>query len=204
MTISAVYGFASNGRANRLLVGPDLNFFPEPAEGEIALLVSAEIVLPGWIAGGQYYPVPPAPNNSSEWDWDLKQWVASSDEFDRLVAQALASVDNAAGAARLRYITSVPGQAETYIRKEQQARTWAASGYTGAAPSFIAAEATALGLDPQDVADEIIATADDWENGKGPEIEAARLQGKAAVRAATTESALSAAELAAIAALQAI
>ena len=138
--------------------------------------------------------------------WDGAAWVLliQPTPIAQLRERAYLLVDGAAGQARLRYITSVPGQAETYTRKETQARTWAAAGFTGPAPSFIAAEATALGVTPQSVAENVIALADSWENGKGPEIEAARIGGKAAITAATDAAGVEVAMQAAIAALDSL
>lgn len=96
----------------------------------------------------------------------------------------LVCIDEWAGEARLRYITSVPGQAETYQKKEQQAREWAASSFAGDPPPFISEEATALGIDPQAVATEVIGLADYWGNVKGPQIEATRRKWKVAASAA--------------------
>ncbi len=97
---------------------------------------------------------------------------------------AVSEIDRAAGSARRRYITDESGQAETYIRKESQAREWVASGYSGNPPSFISAEASALGLPPQLLALQVLQMADFWVNIKGPEIEAARRKWKVAVMAA--------------------
>ena len=76
--IIVVYGHASTGEAFQILSGQDLNFFPLPTEDQVALLVSSEVALPGWIALGAYYPVPAAPDKSSVWDWTAKAWVSSS------------------------------------------------------------------------------------------------------------------------------
>lgn len=122
--------------------------------------------------------VPPTPEH--QWDDENLIWVDPVTLSDRK-STALARIDEFAGAARLRYITSVPGQAETYAKKEEQARQWASSGFTGNAPSFIAAEATALNRDPISVAQEIIGLADIWSNYKGPEIEACRRKWKVSV-----------------------
>lgn len=108
--------------------------------------------------------------------------------IEQSIVRGEAVIDDAAGRARLRYITDIPGQQATYTRKEQQAREWAAAGFTGAAPSFIAAEAAALGIGAQLLAEQVIALADYWAEVKGPEIEAARIKHKAAIRAATTEA----------------
>lgn len=159
---------------------------------------------PCFIQDGRRIKVPPAPTPFHEWSWVTKTWSIDSNGIDAVKLRTLESIDEAAGVARLRYISSAPGQAETYMRKEAQARAWLAVGFAGPAPSFIAAEATALGVTARSVAEEVIALADFWENGKGPQIEAARIGGKAAVRAASNDQQVIAAGKAAIQALQAL
>lgn len=138
-------------------------------------------------------PVPKSPGPGHKWVWfPVLEWVFDESEHEGFIvasrSAALSFIDEQAGRARLRYITSVPGQAETYQRKEQQAREWQASGFTGSAPSFIAAEALALKRGAQDVAEEVIGLADQWANVTGPAIEACRRKWKVAVEAATTLS----------------
>ena len=103
-------------------------------------------------------------------------------------ATALSSVDNIAGYSRLRYITSVPGQSETYTLKERQAREWTAASYAGDPPSFIAAEAAATNVTPQALCQLVIELADFWSNIKGPQIEATRRKWKVAIEAASDPS----------------
>ena len=126
--------------------------------------------------------------------------------FARLRAQR--AIDQAAGAARLRYITDVPGQQAVYMVKLQQAQAYVAAHAedAGAAvPPYIAAEANAVGMTPLEVATEVVALAAQWNDVVGPAIEAARLGGKAAVTAAPAdEAAINAARDAAVAALLAI
>ncbi len=126
--------------------------------------------------------------------------------FARLRAQR--DIDRAAGAARLRYITDVAGQQAVYLVKLQQAQAFLAARELDAGampPPYIAAEAAAVGMTPQDVAAEIVALATHWNDVVGPQIEAARLGGKAAVEAAAAnEGAINAARDAAIAVLAAI
>lgn len=199
--ISVIYGDANTGQALRMMSGPDLGMFPEPQDGQLALLVAGEAVMPGWIDQGLYHSVPASPGRGFEWSWASHSWEPSSLALERYRTEAYQAIDRAAGVARLRYITSVPGQAETYTRKEEQARSWAALGFSGQAPSFIAAEAEALQVPAQQVAEAVITLADFWSLQKGPEIEAARIAGKAAVRAASDEATISAAQAAAEAAL---
>lgn len=140
-----------------------------------------------YFAGDEFYAMPARPSDAHQFDWATKSWIDPRSLAD-LKAQGLILVDDLAGAARLRYITSVPGQAETYQKKEQQAREWAASSFTGDAPSFIAAEANALGQNPQELAAEVIGLADYWSNVKGPQIEASRRKWKVAIEAAIDPS----------------
>lgn len=158
-----------------------------PADGEGVIEAEYSGPLPAYVDGDSVVPVPQRPSDAHHWSWPSKQWIAThpSIEAARLaaVSRALGRIDVAAGQARLRYITSVPGQEATYQRKEQQARDWSAAGFAGAPPSFIAAEALALQVPPEQVATEIIALADYWGDVKGPEIEATRRKWKVAVEA---------------------
>lgn len=125
--------------------------------------------------------------------------------FARLEAQR--DIDAAAGAARLRFITDVPGQQAVYMVKLQQALAYQAAhaADAGAAvPPYIAAEAQALGTTAIAVADLVVDLATVWNDVVGPQIEAARLAGKAAVTAAADEAGVLAAKDAALEALKAI
>lgn len=179
-----VYYSSATGEASSVLQAPDLGGFPEAAAGFLALMLESPVQLPGYVQGTTYTPLPPPPTPAHVFNWATKQWEDPR-TLDQIKAEALDQVDIAAGKARLRYITSVPGQAETYQKKEQQAREWAAASFAGDPPSFIAAEAAALGRDPQAVATEVIGLADYWGNVKGPQIEACRRKWKVAIEAAT-------------------
>lgn len=96
-----------------------------------------------------------------------------------------AKIDNEAGAMRKLYITDVPGQAQTYERKEREARAWTAGDETanpGNYP-FMIAEATVRGVPIAQVKAEIMAQV----NALVPFaalIEAYRVAAKLAVAAA--------------------
>lgn len=120
---------------------------------------------------------------------------------------ALRDIDEAAGEARMRYITSVPGQEAVYMVKHQQALAYAAAfalDEEATAPPYIAAEATATAQTPIAVAENVIALADLWNGTVGPAIEGARLGGKAAVTAAADDEEVTDARSAALIALQAL
>ena len=184
---TAIYYEQATGRAYQVLTGPDLGGFPEAPTGSLALLLAEPVALPGYVEGLDYFPLSPAPSDAHKFNYVAKQWEDPRTLAD-LKAQGLILVDDLAGAARLRYITSVPGQAETYQKKEQQARSWAAESFAGDAPSFIAAEAQALNVSAQSVALEVIALADYWSNIKGPQIEATRRKWKVAIESASDPS----------------
>lgn len=104
------------------------------------------------------------------------------------IAACHAKIDVAAGAARARYITVAPGQEGTYLEKRRQADEFASYGFVGAAPSYVAAEATATGLTTQQAAELILAQAAAWDV-KGAQIEQARRGWKLAIAGSTNREA---------------
>lgn len=150
---------------------------------------------------------PPAPEGDAwqTWSWDsaARRWI-SAPTLAAVQRDALIAVDDAAGLARARVITVAPGQEAVYLRKREQATAYAAAGYVGAAPPYIAAEAAATGVSAEALAREVLRLAAQWDDLLSPAIEAARIAGKAAVRAATTPEAAQAALQAALGALATI
>lgn len=128
-----------------------------------------------------------------------------------LRATAIDAVDSAAGAARGRYITLAPGQEMTYLIKAQQAAAYRAAGYPAASIvdyPFIQAKAKSSKASPtaagyQAAADAIYNKQAAWM-ASGAAIEQAREAGKAAVNAAITAAAITAARDSAVAALKAL
>lgn len=97
-----------------------------------------------------------------------------------------AQIDLAAGAFRARFITDVPGQAQTYEAKAAEAAAWlTASDPDPADYPFLSAEAAASGLTVLAVAQTIAATTTEWRH-LAAAIEGARMGAKRAVTAATT------------------
>lgn len=117
---------------------------------------------------------------------------------------ALRDIDDAAGRARLRFITDVPGQQAVYMVKLQQAQAYTAAVALDAqatVPPYIAAEAAATGQTAAQVAANVIALAAVWNEQAGPAIEGERMGGKSAVTAAQDLEAVEAARVAAVQAL---
>lgn len=148
---------------------------------------------------------PPAPADSAdcthEWSAEARRWVAIP-TLARLLADAHAAIDQAAGSARLRFITDVPGQQAVYLMKLQEARALLADPVASA--PHIVAEAAATGQLAAATAQAIVDRATLWNVALSPAIEGARLGAKAAVSAAATPEALAAALAAGIATLNAI
>lgn len=148
--------------------------------------------------------VPGVPRSTDvRWDFGARAFVHYED-LGASISRALDTIDCAAGTARLRYITDVPGQQGTYLAKAAEADAFVAAGGVGDVPPFIAAEAAATGMEPLAAAQFICATRDVWQGVIGPRIEQLRryhdeqvkvLTSKAAI---TTQVATALSELAAV------
>lgn len=127
------------------------------------------------------------PPSGDGWRWDGAQGAwARRPTLDEAREAALRDIDLAAGQARTRYITEVPGQQATYLAKAEQAATFKGAGYEGEAPAYVKMEAQATGMTTQQAADTILATKAAWETTIGPRIEYLRRSGKIAVTSAST------------------
>lgn len=108
--------------------------------------------------------------------------------FDR--ARALRDIDQAAGAARERYITDVAGQQAVYLTKMQEAMAYlaahAANPATAVAGAHIARQAERTSKTPLVVAQDVVDTGGLWLGEMSPIIEAERMAGKEAVAAAVS------------------
>lgn len=99
------------------------------------------------------------------------------------IDKALASVDESAGAARARYITVSPGQAETYQAKYEDALAYQVDP-TVEHP-WVTADAAAFDLTEAAAAQAIIDQRNAWVV-LGTQIERVRLQRKAEIKQAAT------------------
>lgn len=116
-------------------------------------------------------------------------------ELDGYRAEAVRRIDARIGEVRLSHITDIPGQANTYLEKEAEARR-----YLTASPvpsdlagfPFIAGEVGATGGTPYEVAQVIANLADVWRM-VGARLEGLRQQAKAAVAAAESRAEIEAA-----------
>lgn len=133
-----------------------------------------------------------APPDETGWRWDGVKWVRHVQLADAKL-RALNEIDVVAGAARLRYITDVPGQAGTYLLKAEQAAAFIAAGGVGDVPPYVQAEVDATGMAPLAAAEYIHGLSELWAQQLGPAIERERRIGKLAVEAATTLEEVSAA-----------
>lgn len=120
-------------------------------------------------------------------DRDMWSWVEDAALID---ARLHARIDAEVGEFRCKFITNIPGQEMTYLRKESEARDFIAEG-AGPWP-VLSAQHDATGEPIADIAAAVVAQADAWLV-LGAKIEAARMAAKQAVAAAETREAKEAA-----------
>lgn len=155
-------------------------------------------------------------NSQADVDATTETYSATQPVLTPTLAQsqavANAAIDVQAGQTRLKYITDVPGQADTYTQKAADAAAYKAAAYPVAnianypwtqAEGIAINGATPTAAQFQAAADGILAQQAAWV-AKGAAIEQARRAGKIAVGAALTVAAVQTAQAAAIAALQAL
>lgn len=120
---------------------------------------------------------------------------------------AAAAIDTLAGEVRMRHLSSLPGQDLVYAAKLAQAQAYIAAqaiDSNALVPGYVAADVAAVGGTALAAAQAIVAAAEAFHAGAGPQIEQARRAGKAAVSAATTAEGIDAAKASALQALQTI
>ncbi len=127
-------------------------------------------------------------------DAEYHKWMAEQNAADLAAtamtkAQALLDMSTAAGEARSRHITILPGQESTYRLKAEQAQGYTDAGYPADATPWqmINAEAAATGMEPAALADVILLKRDALI-GLAAQVEALRLGGKQAVEAAADDA----------------
>lgn len=104
------------------------------------------------------------------------------------VEKAKSDIDIAAGAARSRYITTVPGQSETYTEKAAEAKRYLAdnpSSDVAVDYPWVAADSEAFGVSFRIAAEAIIEKHNQWKT-LGSTIEMIRLRAKEDAAAATS------------------
>lgn len=126
-------------------------------------------------------------------------WVAAAvpgPDVAELKAGASASIDQAAGVVRQKYITTSPGQEATYTEKARQCEAYKAAAYPATPDpvghAYVIAEANANSRSYRVACDAILAERDQWAV-LGAKIEEARRKSKIAVAAASTAEAVEAA-----------
>lgn len=142
-------------------------------------------------------PVFPVPQFQDFVEFTVEPRELSGPELEAILnfakEKAKLCIDVAAGKARQRYITDVPGQQGTYLLKEQQARDYLAVVGDAVPPGdlspwpLIVKEAQATGLTYKAMAELVVQKAGEWMVVNS-EIEAARIGGKAQVDAATSKA----------------
>lgn len=141
----------------------------------------------GLVAGETAYAVVQFPPPPGAWRWSgIDSAWRPVITLAQTIALGLDTIDKHAGAARLRFITDVPGQPATYLVKAEQAKAFIAAEGQGPVPPYIQAEADATGLTPMQAALTIDGINSLWSNTIGPAIERERRLAKVNLEAATT------------------
>ncbi|MBB3141219.1 hypothetical protein [Halomonas organivorans] len=139
-------------------------------------------------------------------------WNLDTDSADLPLGEVLPAaqtqfgqaIDTAAGQARAAFVSPGTLIEQEYQLAKHEAQTWLDGGKDGTAiPSSISDHMAMFGVGAEAAANEIVATAEQWEQALAT-IRSARLGGKAAVRNAETIEAAELASQAAIAELNAI
>lgn len=97
------------------------------------------------------------------------------------------AIDRAAGRARAKYITAVPGQEATYLLKATEAETYISNGRPEDTTPYplMTAEAQVRGISVSEMADLIITTKNAWVQ-LAAQVEVLRIDGKLQIDNATT------------------
>ena len=203
-----IYYFDGNGMITRCASIPPEEAHLTAIPGE--LWIWSDVVVSDadhFVLRGALTEFPEKPSVFSVWDWASLTWTLPSGAVTSARTQGSAAIDAAAGRARSRYITTVPGQGETYTAKYQEALAYIAAGYpsdTSAYP-FIAGESQPnSGMTPTQAATRIATLGGYWREVVGPAIEGARINGKDALGALTDPAAIDAHVAAVVANLDAI
>jgi len=155
--------------------------------GEIQCVESLDGYSDGWIDRGE---VPAGvPPHEAQWDG-----TAITCDLSACRASLRAAVCARAEAVRGQFITPGAGQALTYARKEIEARAWI-TGSDPASSPFLAAEAAAVDMSIDALAQLVIAQADAWIEA-GSAIEARRRGLLVAIEEAGSRAALDAIDIA--------
>jgi len=203
-----IYFFNSYGQITRAITAP-LDEAAFNAQEDEQWFCSEEVV-----RGDEYYRLgnslvqfPQKPSSYHEWDWQTLTWVLPSSAVAAARANGAQQIDAAAGKARQRYITTVPGQDATYIVKYQEALDYIAAGYPNDLTSYpyIAGESSPnTWMTATQAATRIAVLGGYWRDVIGPAIEKARVNGKDAIDALTSIEEIDAHVAAVIATLEAI
>jgi hypothetical protein len=187
--MKVVLYYTRQGRVVKLSSLPE-DQDPREIEGLAQLITDAVVPIQSvYVQDGEVRSMGEPPSEFATFDYATKQWV---EDVEAAKWQAKSEVDEAAGAARSRHITTVPGQSEVYLSKYEDATAYQ-SDPDGDHP-WVEADAGARGIAKDKAAKSIIEAHKAWLK-QSVAIEQTRTAGKTAVdEAATVRAALEAAE----------
>mgnify|MGYP001171571220 CR=1 FL=1 len=203
-----IYFFDGNGMITRCasISHDEAHFIAQDSEQWIQSTVVVSDV-DYFVFNGAITQFPTKPSNYHEWDWPSLSWVLPARAVSNARTRGAATIDAAAGRARSRYITTVPGQDATYTVKYAEALDYIAAGYpSDLSPyPFIAGESQPNAwMTPTQAATRIATLGGYWREVVGPAIEGARINGKDALDSLTDPAAIDAHVAAVVANLDAI
>ena len=105
--------------------------------------------------------------------------IRQTSDLDEYKSKTKEEIDNYAGIIRSKFITTVPGQAETYLIKANECREYVNAGYPADTTSYpwVRAEMTATDATAQEAVDTVLANEALWKT-IGSSIEQIRLLAK--------------------------
>lgn len=114
------------------------------------------------IIGETVMEIPDGEGNLSAYPYYISDTDITPLDFESVKSELISRINVAAGNARLKFITGAPGQAETYLKKAEQARDYLANGGKTGDYLFLDAEIAALGGTLTDVAEFVLMQHDGW------------------------------------------
>ena len=95
--MNAVYFNRLTGAAFSQVSGPDLAGFPLPRAVDMALMLEGPVILPGYVEGHTYYPLPAQPSRHHVFNYTTKQWkdARTVDDFKAEKSAAIKKIRDA-------------------------------------------------------------------------------------------------------------
>lgn len=114
------------------------------------------------IIGEAVMSIPDGEGNLSAEPYYISDEDITPLDFETFKIELIGRINAAAGRARLKFITDAPGQAETYLKKAEQAKEFLAKGGVKGDYLFLDAEIAAIGGTLTEAANFVLEQHDGW------------------------------------------